>query len=226
MRQMLIALCALVVGGLTSSSAFISPQKAGTLPPLRKIQSNSVVSQQDPRLRIKLPKAARYVGADRWHLFEIADCEIHLFVEADKNKVVQKYYWIQFESYLPTEPNYVYEYKLGQSMMLSGLEFNVRARFGSGADKPKTGSDLEHVLQLLAAQGYTFPADLMNVRLVHLPDASKRKELMVIYGEDLAPTGFTTEKLIVEGKPHPQWATLEKELIDRAKKKIEFLPQK
>ena len=30
----------------------------------------------------------------------------------------------------------------------------------------------------------------MYVRLVHLLDKEKRKELMIIYGEDLAPTGF------------------------------------
>ncbi len=29
------------------------------------------------------------------------------------------------------------------------------------------------------------------VRLVHLLDEQRRKELMIIYGEDLAPTGFT-----------------------------------
>jgi hypothetical protein len=30
---------------------------------------------------------------------------------------------------------------------------------------------------------------MMYVRLVHLLDAEKRKELMIIYGEDLAGTG-------------------------------------
>ena len=36
-----------------------------------------------PRLRIQLPKPARYVGGERWLLFGIADCEIHVFVQAD-----------------------------------------------------------------------------------------------------------------------------------------------
>ena len=35
------------------------------------------------------------------------------------------------------------------------------------------------------------PAGMKYVRLVHLLDEQKRRELMIIYGENLAPTGFT-----------------------------------
>ena len=39
------------------------------------------------------------------------------------------------------------------------------------------------------------PSGMMYVRLVHLLDDQKRKELMIIYGEDLAPTGHTVADL-------------------------------
>ena len=42
---------------------------------------------------------------------------------------------------------------------------------------------------------------MMDVRLVHLLDAEKRKELMIIYGEDLASTGFTAADLRKRAKP-------------------------
>jgi hypothetical protein len=217
MRKIFFALCVLLMSGLLS---------ANTPRPERKVKSNSIVSDRDPRIRIKVPKTAHYVGADRWDLYEIADCEVHLFVEADKQKNVKSYYWIQFESYLPTKPEYSYNYKNGQSMTIAGLEFNVRARFGTSSEQPKAGSDLEHVLRLLATKGYKLPADIMNVRLVHLLDESKRKELMIIYGEDMAPTGFTTAKLIADGKIRPEWTAIENDLISRAKQKIIFNPQK
>ena len=35
------------------------------------------------RYRIRLPESVQYVGADRWVLYDIADCELHAFVEAD-----------------------------------------------------------------------------------------------------------------------------------------------
>ena len=62
----------------------------------------------------------------------------------------------------------------------------------------------------------------MCVRLVHLLDEQKRKELMIIYGEDLAPTGFTAADLKKGGKAFDQWPTIEKRLVERAKKKIKI----
>ena len=47
---------------------------------------------------------------------------------------------------------------------------------------------------------------------------------MIIYGEDMVPTGFTTTKLIADGKIRPEWTAIEKELIIRAKQKIIFNP--
>jgi hypothetical protein len=58
------------------------------------------------------------------------------------------------------------------------------------------------------------------VRLVHLLDAQKRKELMIIYGEDLAGTGFTAADLKEGGKAYDQWPKIEEGLIQRAKSSI------
>ncbi len=57
------------------------------------------------------------------------------------------------------------------------------------------GSDREHIDTMVRNKGYTMPAGMMYVRLVHLLDDQKRKELMIIYGEDLAPTGLTVADL-------------------------------
>ena len=61
----------------------------------------------------------------------------------------------------------------------------------------------------------------MYVRLVHLLDEQKRKELMIIYGEDLAPTGFTAADLKKGGKAYDQWPVSENGLVKRAKKNSE-----
>lgn len=64
----------------------------------------------------------------------------------------------------------------------------------------------------------------MYVRLVHLPDAQKRKELMVIYGEDLAPTGFSAAQLGEHGAAHDRWPAIEKALIERVQSRVTFSP--
>lgn len=44
-------------------------------------------------------------------------------------------------------------------------------------------SDLEQVEPLVAAARLRLPDNMAFVRLVHLPDAAQRKELMLIYAE-------------------------------------------
>jgi hypothetical protein len=78
--------------------SFVFAQSA----PERKVHDNVITSERDPKIRIELPKNATYVGADRWILYDIADCELHAFVEADAEKNVKKWYWVQFEAYVPS----------------------------------------------------------------------------------------------------------------------------
>ena len=60
----------------------------------------------------------------------------------------------------------------------------------------------------------------MNVRLVHMTDETKRKELMIIYGEDLALNKTTVEELNTPGG-REKWEGQKAALIARAKERIE-----
>lgn len=200
---------------LLASSLF-----AGTTAPERKIDANAITSERDPKVRIELPASVQYVGADHWILYEIADCELHAFVEADEQKNVQRLYWIQFEAYLPSRPELHHKYDSPRHATIGGLDFYVDTWTSSQDDKPKQGSDGEHIRKLIASRGYKTPANAMCARLVHLLDDARRKELMIIYGEDLGPFGFSAVDLNKGGKAYDQWPTLEKGLIARAKEKI------
>jgi hypothetical protein len=91
--------------------------------PERRVENNVIVSDRDPTVRIELPKSVRYVGADRWDLYDIADCELHAFVEADAQKNVQRLYWVQFEGYLPTKPDVHHQYDSPRHATIGGLDF-------------------------------------------------------------------------------------------------------
>jgi hypothetical protein len=166
--------------------------------PERMVRGNVITSPTGPVVKIELPRSAKYVGAERWLLYGVADCELHVFVDSDARKIVQRLYWVQFEQFLPSRPNSRYNYPFTRTLKLGGLEFDVRARFGPRDEPTKPGSDLEHVRALIQAKGYQLPPELMNVRLVHLPDENKRRELMIIYAEDLTATGFTAAELAPE----------------------------
>ena len=189
--------------------------------PERRVESNNVIiSERDPKVRIELPKSVRYVGADRWVLYGIADCQLHAFLEADSERNVERLYWVQFEGYLPTKPKLKHRYDSPRHATIGGLDFYVDTWTSTNDKKAAAGSDAEHIKALIRARGYKMPAGMMYVRLVHLLDRQKRKELMIIYGEDLAPTGFAAAELKKGGKGYDRWPAIEKSLVERAAKKI------
>jgi hypothetical protein len=194
---------------------------AQDLRPTRSVQANVVVSERDPSARIELPKGVRYVGADRWVLYDVADAELHIFVESDERKQVKRMYWIQFEGYLPSLPRLVYEPARGQQKIeLAGLDFYARARFGLSSEIPKVGSEMERVNKLLQTNGYTLPAEMMNARFIHYLDEPKRRELMIIVSEDLAPAGYTHDMLI-KGTPTTEpWLSISQRLVESASKRF------
>jgi hypothetical protein len=199
---------------------FASCLAAAASGPERRVEQNVIISERDPKVRIELPKSAQYVGADRWVLFGIADCELHAFVEADRQRNVQRLYWLQFEGYLPTKPKLKHRYDSPRHATIGGLDFYVDTWVRADDDKVTTGSDTEHIKALIRAHGYKMPAGMMYVRFVHLLDEQKRKELMIIYCENLAHTGFAAADLKKGGKEYDQWPAIEKSLVERAEKKL------
>jgi len=188
--------------------------------PKRKVEGNVIISEHDPKVRIQLPKSVQYVGADRWVLYGVADCELHAFVEADGQKKVQRLYWVQFEGYVPTRPELKYEYDSQRHAKIGGLDFYVDTWVRPNEAETQPGSDLERIEALVQAKGYKLPAGMMSVRLVHLLDEQKRKELMIIYGEDVTPTGLTAAELREGGNAYDRWPEIAKGLVERAEKKI------
>lgn len=188
------------------------------------MEGHSVISERNPRLRIELPPAAQYVGVDRWVLYDIADCELHAFVEADAQKNVQRMYWVQFEQYAPSRPELHHTYDSPRHAVIGGLDFYVDTWVRAHGEETRAGSDREHIEALIRSKGYKMPAGTADVRLVHMLDGAKRQELMIIYGEDLAPTHFTVADLQEKGKRRDQWTEIEGGLIARAKNKVALKP--
>jgi hypothetical protein len=151
-------------------------------------------------------------------LYDIADCELHAFVDADEHKNVRKLYWIQFEGYLPTKPELKHTYDSPRHANLGGLDFFVDTWVRTKDEPTREGSDLEHIDNLVRGKGYHLPDAMMSVRLVYLFH-DKQKELMIIYAEDTSPTGRNAAELKQSGANSP-WPDVEKGLIERAEKSV------
>lgn len=189
--------------------------------PERVVSANTLRSERDPAVTLELPASVQYVGAHRWVLYGVADCEVHVFVDADSAKRVTRLYWIQFEGYLPQISSSYNSYNSPIRVDLGGgREFIVDGGLFRTTTASRPGSDRERVLELLKAQGYVIPAEMMTRRMVHLPTPDRRKELMIIYAEDLAPTGFVIADLTTGGRSSAEWPRLERELLQRAVERI------
>lgn len=197
---------------------------AQNVPPERKVVGNVITSERDPAVRVHLPKAAQYVGADRWVLYGIADCELHAFIEADAQKNVQRLYWVQFEGYLQRRPDLHHTYDSPKHTTIGGMDFYVDTWIRTKDADTESGSDREHIEALVRAKGYQMPQAMMYVRLVHLLDQEKRRELMVIYGGDLAPSGFSATELSEGGKAHDRWPAIADALLERAREHLTIEP--
>lgn len=193
---------------------------AESLSPLRTVEGNRLISPIEPVAAIELPKSIQYVGGDRWILNGIADCEVHVFVEADEAKRVARLYVLQFESYLPSRPELHSRNADTQTARLGNLDFLVKARFGSSEEEPRPGSDTEHIQMLLKRGGYVRPKEMMNVRFIHFLDERRRQELLIFYAEDLAQAGSTTERLLPGGADQAKWPAIAEALVQRATQAI------
>jgi hypothetical protein len=137
---------------------------------------------------------------------------------------VRRLYWIQFESYLPTRPELHHTYDSPRHTQINGLDFYVDTWAEPTSGHTKPDSDTEHIHNILQTHGYKLPSGMISVRLVHLLDNQKRKELMFIYSEDVASTGLTISELRSGGSAHDQWPKIEAGLIARAKESIAIHP--
>jgi hypothetical protein len=205
------------LGAVVLSSFLMGAAQA----PEREVKGNRLISKRDPAITLQVPHSALYLGAERWDLYDVADCELHLFVEAYPDKTVKAMYWIQFEAYLPSN-EHTYDYSKDAPLTFAGRPFRKSSSFGPTNNTPRAGGDGERTRQMLARAGYNLPAERMSVRLVHLLDESRRKELMIIYAEDLAPSGYTAAQLLDGKEPRPEWKNIEQGLVERAMKRIKL----
>ena len=196
---------------------FVVPLVLGdsTAKPERTVQDNVITSERSPKVRVRLPESAKYVGADRWVLYDIADCELHAFVDADAQKNVQRLYWVQFEGYVPSRSDLHHTYDSPRHATIGGWDFYVDSWVRAKAEETRAGSDFQHIVNLIEAKGYQLPAGMMYVRFVHLLDEQKQQELMIIYAEDLMGIGYSAADLQKGGRFYDRWPSLDEALVER-----------
>ena len=65
----------------------------------------------------------KYAGGETFILYGIARAEQHFYVDADSQGLISRFYWIQFEEYLPGS-THKYNYSFSEKKVtIDGLDF-------------------------------------------------------------------------------------------------------
>lgn len=182
----------------------------------RSVADNELVSLGDPGIVMGFHPSFRHIGGQKFVLYGVADTEQHFFVETDADNRLKSFYWVQFEAYLP-DNSYHYDYEDSPSRLRIGdYDFYMDTEaVQSNPEKRRRGTDGARAREFLDSKGYAVPQNFAYARLVHLTDASRRKELMVIFIEDLAPLGLSGAELQQGGEAAHRWPEIEDSHIEK-----------
>lgn len=152
----------------------------------RTVTGRVLKSSSDPAVTLTIGKGFQYVGGQTIDIFHVAGAEQHFFVDAGPDKAIRRFYWIQFEHYYPSN-SHSYDYggikqktlKFGPINFLADTK--IDPEYFTGGNQP--GSDSEAGRKFLEGKGYKVTGKFVRTRMFYLTDSSKRKELMIIYGE-------------------------------------------
>ena len=155
--------------------------------PMREVKGQTIFSEALPGAELTFGKDFWYVASQLVNLYGNAEAEQHLFVKAGGAGLVEKFYWVQFEHFLPTNTR-TYDYPPDRTTQIGGMTFiyDIKSWLDYAAlQSEDPQSDGAAVERLLAKHGLSFPKQAVRVRMFHLPSPDRRSELMIIYGESL-----------------------------------------
>ena len=174
--------------------------------PLREVKAGTLISTADPAASFTFDEAFPYAGGQTIDILKVAGAEQYFFIDAAADRSIRRFYWVQFEHYYPSNTDtYDYSGIPQKPVALGRLAFmgdvRVSPDYFTMDDRP--GSDSKAAADFLRAKGFKLAGTFVSLRLFHLPDASKRRELMIIYGEVL-PGGASEERAKSEITAHAQ----------------------
>ena len=152
----------------------------------RQVSGQVLTSGSNPAVQITFDQSFKYAGGQSFILYGVAEAEQHFFVQTSAGGKVERFYWLQFEHYLP-DNQHQYDYPPTRTLEAGGLTFvhdtRIFSDYAGGSSNPQ--SDSGKTRELFKNAGLNLPAHMARIRMFHLTDSSRRSELMIIYGEAL-----------------------------------------
>jgi hypothetical protein len=231
MKKLILIIAVLVIAGAMIAYWYFSDRGRFTTEPeftglSRTVSANELVSEHDPPVTLRFDPAFHYIGGQKFILYGVAATEQYFFVETTNDNDLKSVFWIQYEAYLPDRTN-IYNYDDSPlRVTLGDYEFYTDTDVVEFDPQRKrlSGTDGAMARQFLASKGYTFPPNFAYARLVYLTDASRQKELMIIFIDDLLTQGLTAAELKDDGANAARRREVEQAHLDRIRNTLTVLP--
>ena len=126
---------------------------------VRHVRGRTIFSEESPKAELSVRRGFRFIGTQQVNLYGVAEAEQYLFARSGPDKIVKRFYWIQFEHFLPTN-NHTYNYDSTRTTQIGDLQFiyDVKSLPDYAAavagDPASDGAAME---RLLAKQHLSFP---------------------------------------------------------------------
>ena len=114
--------------------------------------------------------------------------------------------------------------KLRQDLPPRSYPVLITPDIDAGPNRGMPGSDGHAFRALLADKGYRLPPWVMDVRFIHLFTDDRRKELMIIYGEEMDETAAAIAAGRAKDAATFRWADLSGPVVERARVRIKLAP--
>lgn len=158
------------------------------------VAKGRIESAMQPQIRIDVDTSLSYIGSQRWILYNVAQAEQHLFVQRS-SEGVRRFLWVQFEEYIPSSKG-KYDYSRSTPISAFGRELRTdKELWKVPSTEARPESDGAYARKLLRQHGITLPPHMLYERFIYLPDSTRRRELMVIYAEDVRSVGADASTL-------------------------------
>lgn len=193
MRVALVVVLAALGAGVAAQPPALQPAHA--------VRGNSLPVELPGFSSISVQRGFRYAGGHRFILKGVADAEQHAFADVAAAGAIERFYWFQFESLLPAATG-AYDYSKDTLVTFAGLEWRAQVR--RYTNPPDADGDQAALYKLFNARGWRQPLPALRARLVYVPPADSRRELMIIYAEatpsSAAPTAKESADLIARAQ--------------------------
>ena len=89
---------------------------------MREVRGQTITSKALPKADLTFAREFHYVGSQQVTLYGNAEAEQYLFAKAGDSGAVEKFYWVQFEHFLPTN-SLTYDYSPDRTTTIGAITF-------------------------------------------------------------------------------------------------------